>query len=155
MHSPGAKAALSWIWRRVTVARRRKGRRLALSDRAAFLIPSCCSSEQKKAPPQGRGHFLMGWCHFGAVALSSPRQRPQQRPRLVAEQPLRRLLVFADLHGILQQMRHGPGLNIQTLNVEWTALARRAKEKPRRSGAGGRPNQRAACFNRRFRLPGD
>ena len=37
MRSPWTKASVSLTWRWVTVARRRKGRRLAVSDRAAFL----------------------------------------------------------------------------------------------------------------------
>jgi len=37
--SPGAKAGVSLTWRWVTIARRRKGRRLAIPDWAAFLIP--------------------------------------------------------------------------------------------------------------------
>ncbi len=41
----------------MTVARRRKGRRLAHCDRAAFLIPWCCSNEQKKSPAEA-GLFL-------------------------------------------------------------------------------------------------
>jgi LDH2 family malate/lactate/ureidoglycolate dehydrogenase len=37
---------------RATVARRRKGRRLAHCDRAAFLVPT--AQAQKKAPPFAR-----------------------------------------------------------------------------------------------------
>ncbi len=88
------------------------------------------ATPKRKAPPQGRGHFLLGWRHSNALVLSFPRQRPQPRPRLVAEQSLRHLLGFKDLHGVLQQMQHEPGLNIQTLNVGWTARG----EKPRRAG---------------------
>ncbi len=91
------------------------------------------ATPKRKAPPQGRGHFLLGWRHSNALVLSFPRQRPQPRPRLVAEQSLRHLLGFKDLHGVLQQMQHEPGLNIQTLNVGWTA---RGIEKPRRSRDG-------------------
>jgi hypothetical protein len=35
----------------VPVARRRKGRRLAHCDWAAFLVPQSCGNEPKKAPP--------------------------------------------------------------------------------------------------------
>ncbi len=69
------------------------------------------------------------------MALSSPRQRSQPRPRLVAEQPLRHLLVFEDLRGILQQRQHEPVIVSKLL---MSGGLRGSKESPAEARAGGK-----------------
>ena len=120
MHSPVTKADLSLTWRRVTVARRRKGRRLAHSDRAAFLIPWCCSNEQKtKLRPKPGSTFELpdtiyviqhcpdaGWNDVG-IGDDREQSRPQKENNASSEQTFHGRILPILRPGRLPKLRIG------------------------------------------------